>query len=169
MFVCKVLVCWFVCILHVCLLHMLSFVWLQLVVSVVGRCTISSKCILIGISIKPLDLSFIGFFFLWGWLPRKRHASDARDLHDKMSNWCHPLPIWSSGNQSPELSRTWFSELVFFLQRCSLKFASWTTEITRLNLSIGEFELHTIRFVAPILLYWIDIIFLEFLIEEQLS
>ena len=46
------------------------------------------------------------------------------------------------------------NDFPFDTQRCSLKFASWTTEITRLNLSIGGFDLQTdIFFLFLLCLY----------------
>ena len=81
--------CWFVAHIY-CLLH-----------------TFSGYLVYISVSVyisKSLDLSFIDgsncFLSLSGWLPRKRDSSDPGDLYDKMSNWCDPLSIWSTGNQN---------------------------------------------------------------------
>ena len=84
-----------------------------------------------------------------GGLPRQRHPSDPGNLYDQVPDRCHSLPFWSTGfNLKPSNWTAFIKPLVgmfscpdhktFDFQRCSLKFASWTTEITRLNLSIGE-------------------------------
>ena len=118
--------CWFVLCMFVCcavrsrsaLSYKWVFVFFALLVGLYFACwfvahiycllhTFSGYLVYISVSVyisKSLDLSFIDgcncFLSLSGWLPRKRDSSDPGDLYDKMSNWCDPLPIWSTGDQN---------------------------------------------------------------------